>query len=157
MTPEDQELVRLLVKHERASPCPPAMRRDLVPLTIHESVVCCLLLVPIMYWRQGSTYAFGRDAQYSDVLKIWDEHSMQVPIDKARLAALLRHPCVTIAVDPPAPARVMVVSFDEAELLVSWNLPITAWGTRLTMTFWTARSNSDAIRTLRELRKADIT
>lgn len=74
--------------------------------------------------------------------------------DPKRLAALLQHPGVRIAVDPPVGQ--MHLSFEEAELLVSCNTGITAWGTKLTMTFWAQKSAGEAIRALRELRKSDV-
>lgn len=154
MSTDDKELIPLLVKHELASPRPSGLAPGtLVPIAVIDAVRCCLLRVPIWYWRQDRTYAFGRDARYSDVIQVWEEHSMKAPLDRARLGTLLQHPRVKIAVDPPV--GMMCVSFEEAELLGSWGIGVTAWGTKLSMTFWIARSEGEAIRTLRELRKTD--
>jgi hypothetical protein len=97
--------------------------------------------------------SFGYSRDFKPALDVYMAALKEPQPDPQSLARVLRHPKTTLVTDMPR--RLVRVTFHEAELLTSWNCPVTVWGSRAAQTFWCRPEDFPPLQTLREVRKEE--
>ena len=108
---------------------------------------------PIWSFIAAEKVAFGYHSDFSPDLREFMSAHKTHKLDPRRLKQVLQHPKTTLVAD--CPRHLHRVSFEEAELLVSWDCPISAWGNLETQTFWCRREDLPALLALREIRRLE--
>ena len=143
-----------LLLHPNCLPADPQIPFGVIVLTEVSTAELVLSLGErIWCYRGDADVAFGHRRELGPHLQDFMAAQKLPKPDPRRLATVLRHAKTTLLTD--CPRRLMRVTFDEAELLASWDCPVSVWGNLETQTFWCRPEDFPALLALREIRRLE--
>ena len=150
---DSAEALRLMT-HSRCLPADPKLSPGAIVFT-DPATADLVVQLGGNIWRYigANTITFGFHKNFKADLELFMAAQRGAKPDPKRLAVVVRHPKIKILTD--CPRRLSRITFEEAELLVSWDCSVSIWGNLETQTFWCEPHNLQPLIALRELRKQE--